>query len=188
MFALLVLLLASPALAATDGYKPLKPLMGVWLVDRDCKVFHDKVLVEFSRLEKTVLVEFKSPKDPSKVWGKADVVYDGQEDHYRVFTSVPDHPVTKNLGIQNIQGSLSVSDDPDNPEGPGHDYLTSSSSFSALTAQLAVKLRNNFKKATFTFKMNSPMGGMSCKGTGAKQPKPAAPAAPAVPKNSAIND
>ena len=190
MFAILLpflLLLAAPVRAA-DPFASLKPLTGTWLVDRDCKVFHDKIILVFSRLEKTVLVEFRSPKSPEKTWGKADIVYDGQEDHYFVFTSIPDNPITKSLGIDKIQGNLSVSDDPDEQGGPGHDYLTCSSNISAMTSLLAVKLKNHYKKATFTFNVNSPIGGQRCTGTGVKQPAAKAVAPTKTVTRSAIND
>lgn len=185
--AFLALMLASSAHAA-DPFVHLKPLYGTWLVKRDCKIFKDEVLVAFSRLDKTVLVEFSSPKAPAKIWGKADVVYNKQEDHFLVFTAVPQHPVLQSLGMNNLQGHLSVQDDPDLEDGPGHDYLTLGSDVPAITTELAVKLRNGYKKATFTFQLNSPLGGQRCTGTGAKQAaaKAAAPVKPDA--HSAIND
>jgi hypothetical protein len=185
--AALFLLLASSA-HASDPFLHLKPLYGTWKVKRDCKVFKDEILVEFSRLEKTVLVQFRSPKNPEKAWGKADVVYNNQEDHYLVFTAVPDHPVTKSLGLQNLQGHLSVSDDPDLTDGPGHDYLTLGSDVPVITSELAVKLRSNYSKATFTFRLNSPLGGQRCSGTGAKVGAVKAPASAKVDAHSPIND
>ena len=68
------LLLPLSARASEDQYASLKPLMGAWLVDRDCRVYKDKVLVVFSRLPKTVLVEFRSPGKTEALWGKADIV------------------------------------------------------------------------------------------------------------------
>lgn len=174
------LLLLSPAVsarAADDSYAALKPLLGTWLVDRDCRVLKDRVLVVVKRLPKTVLVEFRDPKKPASSWGKADIVTAGEEDHYRVFTAMPDHPLTKALGVKSIQGSMGVSDDEDEPDGPGKDYITVSSRVSALSSMLTIKLRDNYKKATFLFKAESPLGGQTCRGVGVKQPaaKKAAP-------------
>ena len=184
---LLFLLLASSSYAA-DPFLHLKPLYGTWKVKRDCKIFKDEILVVISRLEKTVLVEFRSPNSPERTWGKADVVYNQQEDHYLVFTALPDNPIAKSLGLANLQGHLSVSDDPDLEDGPGHDYLTLGSDVPVITSELAVKLRSGYTKATFNFRLNSPLGGQRCTGTGAKQPSPKAAPPAKVDAHSAIND
>lgn len=163
------LLLAPLSSRAEDPFAAMKPLMGTWLVDRDCKVYKDKVLVVFKRLAKTVLVEFRDPKKPASRWGKADVVEVGEEDRFRVFTSVPGHPITKFLGSKPIQGTLTVADDEDEPEGPGKDYITVSSRVSVLSSLLTVKLRDNYKRATFIFKADSPLGSQQCRGAGVKR-------------------
>lgn len=165
------LLLLSPlSVRAEDPFAAMKPLMGTWLVDRDCGVYKDRVLVVFKRLTKTVLVEFRDPKKPSSSWGKADVVEVGQEDRFRVFTALPGHPIMKFMGNKPIQGTLTVADDEDEPEGPGKDHITVSSKVSVLSSLLTVKLRDNYKRATFIFKADSPLGSQQCRGSGVKQP------------------
>lgn len=163
-------LLLSPARAEGDEYAAVKPLLGTWLVDRDCKVYKDKVLVVFKRLPKSVLVEFRDPKKPEASWGKADIVSAGEEDRYRVLTTLPGNPILKGLGVKSVSGSMVVSDDADEPEGPGKDYITVSSRVSVLTSLLTIKLRDGYKKATFIFKTDSPLGSQQCRGSGAKKP------------------
>ncbi len=170
VFSLLLLPLALPARAEGDDSASLKPLLGTWLVNRDCRVYKDKVLVVFTRLPKTVLVEFRDPKKPAASWGKADIVSAGEEDHYRVVTVLPNNPVLKTMGIKSVPGSLVVSDDESEPDGPGKDYLTCSSRVSVLTSLLTIKLRDKYKKATFLFKVDSPLGSRTCRGAGVKQP------------------
>lgn len=165
-----VLLLSPLSVRAEDPFAAMKPLMGTWLVDRDCRVYKDRVLVVFKRLPKTVLVEFRDPKKPSISWGKADVVEVGQEDRFRVFTALPGHPIMKFMGGKPIQGTLTVADDEDEPEGPGKDHITVSSKVSVLSSLLTVKLRDNYKRATFIFKADSPLGSQQCRGAGVKQP------------------
>ena len=110
--ALLLLLVLTPPLArAEDDYASLKPLLVTWLADRDCRVYKDKVLVVFKRLPKTVLVEFRDPAKPEASWGKADIVSTGEEDRYRVVTTLPNNPILKTLRMTSVAGSLVVSTD-----------------------------------------------------------------------------
>lgn len=164
------LLLLAPARAEGDDYAAVKPLIGSWLVDRDCKVYKDKVLVIFTRQAKSVHVDLRDPRKPEASWGTADIVSQGEEDRYRVVTVLPNDRITKSLGIKAIPGSMVVSDDEDEPEGPGKDYITVSSRISVLTGLLTIKLRENYKKATFIFKADSPLGSQLCRGAGTKQP------------------
>lgn len=165
----LALLLPASARAADDQYASLKPLLGSWLVDRDCRVYKDKVLVVFTRLPKTVLVEFRDPKKPAASWGRADIVATGEEDHYRMAASLPNNQVLKALNLKSVGGSVVVSTEEEEDELPNN-YVTSSSRVSALTSLLTIKLRDRYRKATFLFKTDSPLGGQSCRGAGSKQP------------------
>ena len=166
-----LLLLPLSARAAEDQYASLKPLMGTWLVDRDCRVYRDKVLVVFSRLPKTVLVEFRSPGKSEASFGKADIVATGEEDHYRAVTVLPGNPVLKALGISSVGGSVTVStEDDDEEDSLPHNYITSSSKVSVLTSLLTIRLRSKYKKATFIFNTESPLGKQTCRGSGVKRP------------------
>jgi hypothetical protein len=170
---IILLLLPAPAFAAkaADPYSSLKPLIGTWLVDRECKAVKDKLLVEFVRLSGSVLAEFRNPTTQARV-GRADIFAERAKDHFRIVTTLPDNPVLKALNMDSVTGSLVVSDDPDEPDGPGKDYLTSSTKISMLTALATVKLRSHYKKATFLFTTDSPLGKEQCRGTASKQPAP----------------
>jgi len=167
--AALVLCLSSAVRAEGDAYAAIKPLIGSWLVDRDCKVYKDKVLVAFTKGPKAVVAEFRDPKKPAVSWGKADIVPLGEEDRYRVLTVLPNNPMLKTMGVKSITGTMVVSDDADEPEGPGKDYITVSSRVSMLTSLLTIKLRDGYKTATFIFKTESPLGAQTCRGAGKKQ-------------------
>jgi HSP20 family molecular chaperone IbpA len=167
---LLLLILAAPLARAADEYASLKPLLGTWLADRDCRVYKDKVLVVFKRLPKTVLVEFRDPAKPEASWGKADIVATGEEDHYRVVTTLPGNPVLKALGISTVGGSVNVSTQEEEEDALPNNYITSSSKVSVLTSLLTIRLRAKYKKATFIFNVESPMGKQTCRGSGVKQP------------------
>jgi hypothetical protein len=170
--AIALLLLPAPSFAAqADPYSSLKPLTGTWLVDRECKAVKDKLLVEFVRLSSSVLAEFRNPQTNARI-GRADIFAEKAKDHFRIVTTLPDNPVLKALNMDSVTGSLVVSDDPDEPDGPGKDYLTSSTKISMLTALATVKLRSHYKKATFLFTTESPLGKEQCRGTAAKQPAP----------------
>lgn len=169
--ALLLLLVLTPPLArAEDDYASLKPLLGTWLADRDCRVYKDKVLVVFKRLPKTVLVEFRDPAKPEASWGKADIVSTGEEDHYRVVTTLPNNPILKTLRMTSVAGSLVVSTDEEEEDSLPNNYITSSSKVSVLTSLLTIRLRAKYKKATFIFNVESPLGKQTCRGSGVKQP------------------
>jgi len=165
------LLLPLSARAAEDQYASLKPLMGTWLVDRDCRVYKDKVLVVFSRQPKSVLVEFRSPGKTEALWGKADIVATEEEDHYRAVTVLPGNPVLKALGISSVSGSVTVStEDEDDEDSLPHNYITSSSKVSMLSSLLTIRLRSKYKKGTFIFNVDSPLGKQTCRGSGVKRP------------------
>ncbi|MBI2386964.1 MAG: hypothetical protein HYV14_13310 [Elusimicrobia bacterium] len=166
-----LLLLPLSARAAEDQYASLKPLMGTWLVDRDCRIYRDKVLVVFSRLPKTVLVEFRSPGKSEASFGKADIVATGEEDHYRAVTVLPGNPVLKALGISSVSGSVNVStEEEDDEDSLPNNYITSSSKVSVLSSLLTIRLREKYKKGTFIFNVESPMGKQTCRGSGVKRP------------------
>jgi hypothetical protein len=165
-----VLLLLSPVRAAEDQYASLKPLLGTWLADRDCRIYKDQVLVVFTRLPKTVLAEFRDPKKPAVSWGKADIVATGEEDHYRAVTVLPGNPVLKALGLSSVGGSVNVSTEEEDEDSLPNNYITSSSKVSVLSSLLTIRLRSKYKKATFIFNVESPMGKQTCRGSGVKQP------------------
>lgn len=137
--AFLLLSSALPARAAEDKYAALKPLLGTWFVDRQCGRVQDRLLVVFRRLPKTVLGEFYDAKDPKVSIGRADIVSAGEDDRYRVVIALPNNPVLKALNLRSLAGSMVVSDDPDEPDGPGKDYITRSSRVSVLTSLVTIK-------------------------------------------------
>lgn len=167
---LLLSLLCFAAPSRADDYASLKPLLGSWLVDRDCVVYKDKVLVVFTKLSKTMLAEYKDPKKPEVSWGKTDIVSTGEEDHYRVVTAVPNDKALKTLRISSVGGSLNVTTKEEDEDSLPNNYITSSSKVSVLSSLLTVRLRSKYKKATFVFSVNSPLGKQQCRGTGVKQP------------------
>jgi hypothetical protein len=167
--ALLLLLLALPARAA-DQYAPLKGLLGVWVVDRDCAGVKDRFVAVFKKLPKQMTADFLNAKNQSM--GRADIVSTGEEDHYRVLTALPNNPVLQSLGVNSISGSLTVSTNEDEEDGLKNNYITCSSKVSVLTSLVTIKLREKYKKATFLFTVESPLGKQTCRGTGAKQPAP----------------
>jgi len=156
--------------ARADDFASLKPLLGTWLVDRDCRTYKDKVLVVFTRLPKTMLAEFRDPKKPESSWGKTDIHFAGEEDHYRVVTTLPSNQVLKTLRIGSVGGSLNVSSEEEDEDSLPNNYITSSSKVSVLSSLLTIRLRSKYKKATFIFNVDSPMGKQTCKGAGVKQP------------------
>lgn len=166
-----LLLSPLPVRAAEDQYAALKPLLGTWLVDRDCRVYRDKVLAVFTRQPKSVLVEFRSPGKTEALWGKADIVATGEEDHYRAVTVLPGNPVLKTLGISSVSGSVNVStEDEDDEDSLPHNYITSSSKVSMLSSLLTIRLREKYRKGTFIFNVDSPLGKQTCRGSGVKRP------------------
>jgi hypothetical protein len=168
---LLLLVLTAPvARAAEDQYASLKPLMGTWIVDRDCRGMKDRFNVVIKRLPKTVVANFSSLKTPPTDMGRADIVSAGEEDHYRVVTALPNNPVLKALNVKSIGGSLTVSSDESEEDALPNNYITVSSKVSVLTSLVTIKLRDKYKKATFLFSTESPMGKETCRGSAAKQP------------------
>ena len=169
---ILALVLLSPAArAAGDQYASLKPLLGTWIVDKTCGTYKDRVLVVIKRLPKTVVANFHDLKMTQNL-GRADIFSAGEDGRYNIVAALPDNEVLKAMGLKSIAGTLVVSDDDSDPEGPGKDYLTMSSRVSVLSNLLTIKLRENYKKATFILKTESPLGGQTCKGSGSKLPAP----------------
>src|SRR5471032_1082905 len=111
--ALLLSSLSGRALAAADPYAALKPLIGTWLVDKDCVVSREKMLVVIMRQPKQVFVAFRNPIHPDAVLGTASITYNGVGDHYRVSAQMADNPILKSPGLRALPGSLVVSDDAD---------------------------------------------------------------------------
>lgn len=165
-----VVLLLSASPVHADDFASLKPLLGSWLVDRDCRVYKDKVLVVFTRLPKTMLAEFRDPKKPESSWGKTDILFNGEEDHYRVLTTLPGNQILKTLRVGSVGGSLNVSTEEEDEDSLPNNYITSSSKVSVLSSLLTIRLRSKYKKATFIFNVETPMGKQTCKGSGVKQP------------------
>ncbi len=163
----LLLCLAFPARAA-DQYTPMKGLVGVWVVDRDCSGVKDRFVAVFKQLPKQMTAEFLNAKNQSM--GRADIASTGEENHYRVVTALPNNPVLETLGVKSIGGSLTVSTNEDEEDGLKNNYITCSSKVSVLTSLVTIKLRDKYKKATFLFTTESPLGKQQCRGTGAKQP------------------
>ena len=157
------------ALAAQDPYAAVKPLVGTWLVDIDCVVSRDKFLFVVIREPKQLFAQFRRPDSADDVLFTADIMYKGVEDHYQVNAAVP---ALKTLGLLSLPMSLVVSDDDEDPDSPGRDYLTFSSHLPAFDSQGTVKLRDRYRKATLIFKAKSALGDNQCRGTMVKQ-KPA---------------
>jgi hypothetical protein len=170
MIASLLSCLALPARAAGDAYAPLKGLLGTWVVDRDCNGVKDRFVAVFKQLPKQMTADFLSAKNQSM--GRADIVTTGEEDHYRVVTALPNNPVLTTLGVKSIGGSLTASTNEDEEDGLKNNYLTCSSQVSVLTSLVTIKLREKYKKATFLFTTESPLGKSTCRGSGTKQPAP----------------
>ena len=110
------------------------------------------------------------PAKPEASWGKADIVSTGEEDHYRVVTTLPNNPILKTLRMTSVAGSLVVSTDEEEEDSLPNNYITSSSKVSVLTSLLTIRLRAKYKKATFIFNVESPLGKQTCRGSGVKQP------------------
>lgn len=155
---------------AADDYASLKGLLGTWTVDRDCRGRKDRFSAVIRRLPKTVQANFLSLATPSKDMGRADIVFTGEEDHYRAVTVVPNNPVLRALKIKAVGGSLNVSTEDDEGDGLANNYITCSSKVSVLSSLVTIRLRDNYKKATFLFTVDSPMGKEQCRGTAIKQP------------------
>lgn len=155
--------------AADDQYASLKPLLGTWLIDRNCGGAKDKFLVIFKRLPKTVVAQFRSPKNSEMNFGRADIVATSEEDHYRTVTALPNDPVLKALNVKSIAGNLVVSNDEEEDDLPNN-YITYSSRVSVISSLVTIRLRDHYRKATFLFNAESPLGKQTCRGTAAKQP------------------
>jgi hypothetical protein len=170
--ALIAALLLSPALraeAARDPYASLKPLVGSWLVEKDCVTDKESFLAVFTRRPRSMHFEFFDPRRPEESIGAGDIVSAGVPDHYRLSVRLPGNPVLKALRLDALPGSLVVSDDADDPDSPGKDYLTASAEASLLKSQTIVKLRDRKRKASFIFKDETPLGKDQCRGTGVKR-------------------
>ena len=165
----------APARAAKDEFADLKPLIGSWLVDKQCGADKDRLLVVFTRHPKYIHMTFANPLRPEAVLGSANLFAHGVPGHFHSDVALPNNPVLKALGAESLPGNLVVSDDPDVPDGPGKDYLTCSASVGPFSSLTTIKLRDNYRKATFIFTDESPMSRDRCTGTGVKQkPKPKA--------------
>lgn len=165
---LAALLLAGSARAARDPFASLKPLIGTWLVDKDCVVNREKILAVFSRQPHSMHVEFFNPRNPGVRIGTADITSGGVEDHYRISVALPNNPVLDTLQIHSLPGSLVMSDDGDE-ENPGKNYMTCSLAVSVFNSQTTGKLRDHGRTATFIFKDETPLGKDQCRGTAVKQ-------------------
>jgi hypothetical protein len=169
----LSLLLAGAARAARDPFADLKPLAGSWLIDKDCVVNREKTLAVFTKQPHSIHGELFDPARPNVRLGTVDITSNGVEDHYQLVVKVPDNPILKTLGIASIPGTLVISDDTGDPDSPGKDYLSFNLAVSVFNSQTTAKLRSHYKKATFIFKDETPMGKDQCRGTAVKQKAPA---------------
>ncbi|MFI5345807.1 MAG: hypothetical protein ACHQ51_05480 [Elusimicrobiota bacterium] len=159
----------SPARAAKDEFAELKPLLGSWLVDKECGTNKERLLVVFTRHPKYIHMEFSNPLRPDTALGSADLFAHGVPGHFHSNVALPDNPVLKSIGATSLPRNLVVSDDPDEPEGPGKDYLTCSASVGPFSSLMTIKLRDKYRKATFIFTDESPISRDRCRGSGVKQ-------------------
>ena len=166
---LAALLLAKSARAVRDPFAELKPLVGSWLIDKDCVVNREKILAVVSRQPHSMHIEFFNPSAPGARIGTGDITSNGVEDHFRVSVQLPDNPILKQMGLTELPGSLVVSDDAENQDSSGKDSMTCSLAVSVFNSQTTAKFRDRFRKATFVFKDESPLGKDQCRGTAVKQ-------------------
>jgi hypothetical protein len=166
--ALAALLLAGSARAARDPYAPLKPLVGAWLIDKDCVVNREKVLAVITSQPHSFHVEFFDPRRPGVRTGTGDIFSTTTPDHYRVSVQLPDNPILQTLGLKELPGTLVIADDGDE-DNPGKNYLTCSLAVSVFNSQTTAKLRDRVRTATFIFKDETPLGKDQCRGTAVKQ-------------------
>lgn len=61
-------------------------------------------------------------------------------------------------------------EDEDDEDSLPHNYITSTSKVSMLSSLLTIRLRSKYKKATFIFNTESPLGKQTCRGSGVKRP------------------
>lgn len=172
LLACAVLLLTAGVPSRADDYASLKGLLGTWTVDRDCRGRKDRFTAIIRKFPKTMRANFLSSSTPSKDMGQADIVFTGEEDHYRAVTVLPNNPVLKALKVKAIGGSLNVSTEDDEGDGLPNNYITCSSRVSVLSSLVTIRLRDKYTKATFLFTVDSPMGKEQCRGTAVKQPAP----------------
>lgn len=164
-----LLVCAAVSARAADNYSSLKGLLGTWTVDRDCRGRKDRFTAVIRKLPKTMRATFLSTSTPPKDMGLSDIVFTGEEDHYKAITVLPNNPVLKALKVKAIAGGLNVSTEDDEGDSLPNNYMTVSSQVSVLKAMTTIRLRDGYKKATFLFTTESPMGKEQCRGTAVKQ-------------------
>lgn len=126
------------------------------------------LLVTFTRTPKSIRMEYRDPNKP-EILGAAEITARGIEDHFQVHVVITDSPLLKTLGLDTLPANLVVSDDPQDPDSPGKDYLTCSTNLPAFHAMTTVKLHRGFKKGTFIYTDDAHKGKDQCRGTGYKQ-------------------
>lgn len=167
--AAVLLAAAAPARAAGKAYADLRPLIGTWDVLKDCPDGKQKLLITFAETKTRVDGRIADGADPAKELGTFAVEYNGSEGHYKTATMLPGNEVLKSLNLLPLPGALVVSDDEDDPDSKGRDYVSISSVVGPLKTAATVKLRAH-GTATFVFKSESPMGKTACRGSGKKLP------------------
>jgi hypothetical protein len=169
------LVLACVALPAREGraagreFNPIRPLLGRWTVDMVCGTDQSRMLIVLSEAKASFSGRMLDGAALDRELGHFDLLYNGSPGHYRFGLALPDNPILKLLKLDMFPGSLVVSDDPDDPDSPGQDYLSASSNVGVLKSLTTVKLRDRRRKATFIFWDESPLGKDQCRGKAAKQ-------------------
>lgn len=164
--ALLLFLALSASAKKADDYAPLKPLYGAWLVDRDCRIMKDRVLVEIIRVPSAVRATYFTV-DKKKNLGKSEIFYNAEAERYKIFSYFPGNQVTKALGVNAIPGALSFEQDEEDPE---RELIVVTGKVSSLSGRMEIKPRDGYKKLTFALRAQTPLGPQTCTGVGVKQP------------------
>lgn len=168
--------LAAPARAA-DAYKDLKPLLGDWAGVCNCREGPSEQKIRFSRVKEGVL--FNVVSGPGGAAGV--LVAQGGTGRYRTVARVTGVPLLTQMGLADVPGSLSVSED-DESEQP--DVLSFSAGLSQGIKFLGGgRLKQGGRAISYQITVESPLGKNVCAGQlrKAKPGKKAEPTQPALP-------
>ncbi len=162
--ALLLLLLPAFCRAASDPYAEIKSLQGAWGVDADCDGQKYRFGVGVARAADGFHASIIDVDQPNAQGSSALITYAGAKGRYRLSYSMPGNPVAALLGTQSIEGTMAVTNDPDDPDSIGNDLLVVHLTVGTLfTSTTKIKLASR-KKAVFNHMDQSPAGKDRCVG------------------------
>ena len=135
--------------------------MGHWEGALKCRSGDDRVALDFGKIQGAVKVSYASSQS------KSDAYLTAQEGagRYKVVAVVSGVPVLQALHLEQIPGTLSVSDDPDDEDSPGRDYLAFSAGLrQAIRFLGSAKLRRGYRTLSYQVRIESALYSDLCSG------------------------